>query len=489
MSATYDSASPTVPTFQPAERSRWLMLAILLGGQFMAILDVTVVNVAMPTMGSDLDASGASLQLIVSGYTISYAVLLITGARLGTMYGRRRLFLIGVAGFTVASLACGLAPTTLTLILARFVQGAAAALMVPQVISVINARFEGPARVRALSGYTSVLAVGALAGQVLGGVLVSADLLGLDWRLVFLVNVPVGVAIAVAALRLVPADRPDGGRRRIDVAGLALVAPAVLLLVVPLVLGHELDWPAWAFPAIAAGVLLAVGFVAVERRVIASGGDPLLDLRVLRSPGLPIGLLTIAAGMVVFGAFIFSMSIHLQAGLGDSALRTGLTFAPSGIAFGFVSLTWARLPERIHHAITAIGLVLAAIALLVLIADLYGGGRGGVGIYVVLALVGLGLGGAFGAMVTHALINVPPRSAADASGLLTTTVQLSQVIGVAVFGSVFLSLSERSVDDASAHAVGVTLGLLIAVLAAGTIGGVALGRTVRRARDVALATA
>jgi MFS family permease len=222
--------------------------------------------------------------------------------------------------------------------------------------------------------------------------------------------------------------------------------------------------------------------------VIATGGDPLLDLRVLRSPGLPIGLLTIAAGMVVFGAFIFSMSIHLQAGLGDSALRTGLTFAPSGVAFGFVSLTWARLPERVHHAITTIGLVLAATALLGLIVDLHGGGRGGVGLYVALGLVGLGLGGAFGAMVTHALINVPPRSAADASGLLTTTVQLSQVVGVAVFGSVFLSLSDRSTDDASAHAVSVTLGLLIAVLAAGTIGGVALGRTVLRARRAALAT-
>jgi EmrB/QacA subfamily drug resistance transporter len=489
MSATYDSASPTAPTFQSGQRSRWLMLAILLGGQFMAILDVTIVNVAMPTMGSDLDASGASLQLIVSGYTISYAVLLITGARLGTMYGRRRLFLGGMAGFTVASLACGLAPTTLALILARFVQGAGAALMVPQVISVINARFEGTARVRALSGYTAVLAVGALAGQVLGGVLVSANLFGLDWRLVFLVNVPVGVAIAIATLRFVPADRPNGGQRRIDVAGLALVAPAVLLLVVPLVLGHEMDWAAWAFAAIASGVLLAVGFVVVERRVVARGGDPLLDLRVLRSPGLPIGLLTIVAGMTVFGAFIFTMSIHLQAGLGDSALRTGLTFAPSGVAFGFVSLTWARLPERVHHSITPIGLVLAAIALLVLIVDLHGGGRGGVGLYVALGLVGLGLGGAFGAMVTHALINVPPRSAADASGLLTTTVQLSQVVGVAVFGSVFLSLSDRSAGDASAYAVSVTLGLLIAVLAAGTIGGVALGRTVLRARRAALTTA
>lgn len=489
MSAAYDTASPTAPTFQSGEGSRWLMLAILLGGQFMAILDVTIVNVAMPTMGSDLDASGASLQLIVSGYTISYAVLLITGARLGTMYGRRRLFLGGMVGFTVASLACGLAPTTLALILARFVQGAGAALMVPQVISVINARFEGTARVRALSGYTAVIALGALAGQVLGGVLVSANLFGLDWRLVFLVNVPVGIAIAVATLRLVPADRPDGGQRRIDLAGLALVAPAVLLLVVPLVLGHELDWPAWALPAIAAGLVLAAGFVAVEHRVVARGGDPLLDLRVLRSPGLPIGLLTIVAGMMVFGAFIFSMSIHLQSGLGDSALRTGLSFAPSGVAFGFVSLTWARLPERVHHAITTVGLVLAAIALLMLIVDLRGGGHGGVGLYVALGLVGLGLGGAFGSMVTHALINVPPRSAADASGLLTTTVQLSQVVGVAVFGSVFLSLSERSVDNASAHAITVTLALLTAVLAAGTIGGVALGRTVLRARRAALATA
>src|SRR5580693_369815 len=175
-----------------AARGRWLMLIVLLAGQFMALLDVTIVNVAMPTIGRALHASGAALQLVVAGYTVSYAMLLITGARLGELYGRRRLFLAGVTVFTLSSLACGLAPGIEVLIAARFLQGAGAAAMVPQIISVIQASFSGPARARALSAYSAVLASGFVAGQVLGGVIVSADLFGAQWRPVFLVNVPVG---------------------------------------------------------------------------------------------------------------------------------------------------------------------------------------------------------------------------------------------------------------------------------------------------------
>ncbi len=181
------------------DRARWVMLIVLLCGQFMALLDVTVVNVAMPTIGRSLHASGAELQLVIAGYTVSYAMLLITGARLGDLIGRRRMFLLGVGGFTLASLACGLAPDIGVLIAARFVQGAGAAAMMPQIMTVIQLRFSGAARARALSAYTAVLSSGFVAGQVIGGVLVTADLFGASWRPVFLVNVPIGLAVLLAA--------------------------------------------------------------------------------------------------------------------------------------------------------------------------------------------------------------------------------------------------------------------------------------------------
>ncbi len=253
------------------DTSRWAMLAVLLLGQFMGLVDVFVVNVALPTIGVDLHASGASLQLVVGGYTVAYAMLLITGARLGDLYGRRRMYLLGVIVFTGASLACGFAPSSLALVIFRCVQGAGAAVMVPQIMSIIQMRFSGTARATALSAYGVVLSTGAVAGLVVGGVLVSANLLGATWRPVFLVNVPLGLFIAVLAPRLVP---PDATRatRRLDVGGLAIALSAVCLVVLPVVLGHELGWPVWTVVCIAAGVVLARIFVAVERRIAARGG-------------------------------------------------------------------------------------------------------------------------------------------------------------------------------------------------------------------------
>ena len=246
------------------------MLAVLLGGQFMALLDAFVVNVAMPSIGADLHASGAALQLVVGGYSAAYAMLLITGARLGDLYGRRRTYLLGVAVFTAASLACGLAPGSGLLILARCVQGAAAAVMVPQIFSIIQMRFTGAARATALSAWGLVLATGAVVGVVLGGVLVSADLLGASWRPVFLINVP-----SASCSRCwcpgwcrptPPGTAHQPGARRLDLRGLAIAAPAVCLIVVPLVLGRDLGWSAWTLDCVAAGLLLAGAFAGFERR-------------------------------------------------------------------------------------------------------------------------------------------------------------------------------------------------------------------------------
>lgn len=452
---------------------RWLMLAVLMAGQFMALLDATIVNVAIPSLRADLHTSGSMLQLVVAGYTVSYAMLLITGARLGDLYGRRRVFLAGVLTFTVSSLLCGIAPTALVLIAARVVQGAGAALMMPQIMSTVQTRFSGQERTRALSAYSAVIAVGAVCGMVLGGALVSANLLGAGWRPVFLVNVPIGIVVAILLPRLMPADRPTGGRR-LDLVGLALSASSVCLVVVPLVLGHELGWPAWTFACLVAGLVLAVVFVLVERRIT----DPLMNFAVLRVPGVSAGLATLACGMVAYGGFLFALSLHLQSGLGDSPLRAGLTWAPGAALFGFCGYHWRRLPARVHHTLVTAGFTVGAIGYLATAVLFAHQEHSSVAIAATLLLFGAGIGTAFGPLMTHTLVNVPPTSAADASGLVTTTFQLGQVVGVAVFGSLFLTLAGQ---QASSGAIATTLSWIALLTAVGAALSIALARTILRA--------
>jgi len=476
-----------------AARGRWLMLIVLLAGQFMALLDVTVVNVAMPTIGRSLHASGAELQLVVAGYTVSYAMMLITGARMGDLYGRRRMFLAGVAVFTLASLICGLAPGIGILIAARFVQGAGAAAMMPQIMSVIQVRFDGAARARALSAYTAVLSSGFVAGQVIGGVLVTANLFGQTWRPVFLVNVPIGLAVLAAVPRVVPRDEPGGRRRQLDLAGLGVAVPAVFLVVLPLMLGHQEDWPGWVFACLAAGLALAAAFVLVERRIADRGGDPLLNLAVLRAPGLVPGLAAVAVIMITYGGFLFSFALHLQAGLGDSALRAGLTFAPCALVFGFCGYFWRRLPSRSHPLLAPAGCLAAVGGYLAVALVLRSGSPGGLALQVAMVVTGASLALAFSPLVTHALVRVPLHQAADASGLLTTTIQLGQALGVATFGSLYLTLDAdrgRTVagsGSVSGHALAITLVWLAVATALGVAAGIPLARTVAAARRSAVA--
>jgi len=470
-----------------AARGRWLMLIVLLAGQFMALLDVTIVNVAMPTIGRSLHASGAELQLVVAGYTVSYAMMLITGARMGDLYGRRRMFLIGVLVFTVASLICGIAPGIEILVAARFVQGVGAAAMMPQIMSVIQVRFSGAARARALSAYTAVLSSGFVAGQVIGGVLVTANLFGQSWRPVFLVNVPIGLAVLVLVPLVMPRDSPGRGRK-LDLAGLAVAVPAVFLVVLPLMLGHQEDWPAWVFACIACGVALAAVFVLVERRVADRGGDPLLNLAVLRAPGLVPGLAAVAVLMITYGGFLFSFALHLQSGLGDSALRAGLTFAPCAVVFGLCGYFWRRLPSGLHHLLAPLGCLVAVAGYASVALVLHSGGRGGVPLQLALIVTGAALALGFSPLVTHALVRVPLAQAADASGLLTTTIQLGQAVGVAAFGSLFLTLDSgapvraAAVAAVSGHALAVTFGWLAAAMVLGVLAGIPLARTVAAAR-------
>jgi MFS family permease len=462
-------------------------LAIVLTGQIMAIVDTNIVNVAVPAMHATLGASGAGLQLIVAGYTIAYAVLLITGARLGDILGHRRVFLAGVALFTLASLGCGLAPTTGVLVALRFVQGIGAATMIPQVLSLIQRTYTSPApRARAMSLYATVISGGAVLGQVLGGLLVSADLFGSSWRPVFLVNVPVGLAV-LGFGRLLPAGRFDGVRT-LDLPGLAVLTPAVFALVLPLVLGQPLGWPLWGWILLAAAVALFTLLGRVEHRVAARGGQPILPRSLLGLPGMIAGLGGLFASMVVFGGWLFGLALELQDGLGESPLRAGLTFVPCGIAFAIVSLNWRRLPARYHERLPMIGFVVNGAGLVWAGLLLHSGGDGGVLLYVALAVSGGGMAGAFGALMGRVLSRVPVSIAADASGVIVTVNQLGIVVGIATFGSLYLNLAGQLPAVVSARQLSAfTLSsghaylAVSAALAALSVAGAALALTHARA--------
>jgi len=488
MTNTLTTAGPARPALRRAPSPRGI-LAIVLTGQFMALLDASVVNVAAPSIHASLHASGAGLQLVIAGYVITYAVLLVTGARLGDIIGHRTMFLAGVALFTLASLGCGLAGSTGVLVTLRFVQGVGAAFMIPQVLSLIQRSFPGPARARPMRLYAAVLAGGAVAGQVIGGLLVSADLWGSTWRPVFLLNVPIGAALLVAGSRLLPRGRGEQGRG-LDLAGLAILTPSVLALVLPLVLGQSEHWPAWGWACLAASGLGFAAFAVEERRMAARGGSPLIPGRVLRLPGVATGITALFAVLAVFGGFFFTLALHLQGGLGESALRAGLTFAPAGLAFALVSLNWQRVGSRWQPALIIGGFAANAAGLLALAFLLRGGRDGGAWLYLATAVTGAGMAASFSPLMTAVLMRVPVADAADATGVIVTVNQLALVVGVATFGTLYLNLAGRLPLHAaagggfrteSAHAAVVT-GV---VLAAGALAGgvLAIGRNAAARRE------
>jgi MFS family permease len=471
---------PATRARSPRRSAPGVVLAIVLTGQLMAVMDNSIVNVAVPSMAVGLRASGAVLQLIVAGYTISYAVLLVTGARLGDILGHRRVFLSGAALFTAASLGCGLAPTGGSLMTLRFIQGVGAAVMIPQVLSLIQRTYTAPGpRARAMSLYAAVLSGGVVLGQVLGGLLVSANIAGSTWRPVFLVNVPVGLALLALGRLLPPAgrDRPD---RKLDIPGLATLAPAVLAFVLPLVLGRSLGWPAWGWALLALAVAAAIALGPVERLVHARGGQPILPRALLAAPGVATGIGGMCVLMLIFGGWLFVLTLHLQDGLGYSALRSGLTLVPAALAFALVSLNWRRVPAAAHHVLIVGGFALSGDALLGLGLLLHDGRTGGAWSYVLAAITGAGMAAGFGPLMTRVLSRVPVAIAADASGVIVTVNQLGIVGGVATFGTLYLNLAGQLHPSAlaSAHAYEASsIALAATAIAGGVLAAIHTART------------
>jgi MFS family permease len=431
------------------------LLAVLLMAPFLAQADATIANVATPSIRTDLDASGPAVELVIGGYLVAYATLLITGARLGETYGYRRLFLIGLTVFGLASLAGGLAPDAAVLVAMRVLQGAGAALMYPQTLSGIQLAFHGEQRARAIGLFTIALATGAVIGQVLGGVLVSANLAGTGWRPIFLVNVPICAAVLAAGRRVLPPDERSGAGR-LDLAGAAALSATVLLVVLPLTLGRGAGWPLWTWLCLAAVPAGGWAFGRLQRRTADRGGRPLVDIGVVGRPPVLLGLLALLVGTGTYYALLFCLAQYFQQGRGRSALASGLILVPWVAAFGVAGQLVRRLPARSGPLLPVTGYALLAAAYLAIGLGLLAGQPGDGPLAVLLCLGGLGLGVGFTTLIAHLTNSVPPGYAADISGVSTTGLQVGGAVGVAAFGSLYLALAARPGEALARHAFAAT---------------------------------
>jgi len=423
----------------PRENRR-LTLPVLLAGTFVAFLDIYIVNVALPTTQKALHTSTSTIQWVVAGYGIALAVGLVTGGRLGDLIGRKTMFIVGLALFTIASTACGLAPEAAALIAARVAQGLAASLLLPQVLGMINVVYSGVGRLRAYTAYGLTIGLSAVFGQLIGGALIQADLGGFGWRTIYWINVPIGLLAIALAPRALPAleRRP---RTRLDLMGAALLAAGLLTLILPLVEGRQDGWPVWTWYCLAAAPAVFAVFLAYQRRLKRSGGNPLVDLDLFTDRAFGVGLALAMTYYLAITSFFFVLSMYLQLGRGLSPLHAGLLFGSLGVGYIATSLRSSKLAARFGRQVLAVGACIQALGygLLALSVHHFGAGHPVVWLAPALALIGCGIGLALAPMSGTVLADVAPGHAAAAAGLLATMQQVGGALGVAVVGIVYFA--------------------------------------------------
>ncbi|QHW29649.1 MFS transporter [Paenibacillus rhizovicinus] len=466
---------------------RWLSLSIVILATFMVVLDTFIVNVALPSIEEGLHADFAKLQLVVAAYVLGYAVLLVTGGRMGDLFGRKAMFLSGVAGFVAASAWCGFSGSAEMLIAARIAQGISAAAMVPQVLSIIQVMFPAEEKGKALGIYGGVLGLGAIAGQIAGGLLLKADWWGLGWRLVFLVNIPVGILAFVAAVLLLQESRASE-RKRIDLVGVGLLTIGLGLFIYPLVVGREEGWPLWTFISLVVALPVIAGFVRYENGLLRRGASPLLPMTLFRDRSFRIGMVIALAFYSGNAALYLILSIFMQMGRGAEPLQSAYAFIPMGIGYFTASLLGPMLKKRWGNKVLLVGALLMAIGYLLVIAVL--GGLTGLGIgelFVPLLIAGLGQGAVASPLIHTVLAGVQGPHAGAASGVLSTFTQVAQAIGIAVIGTLYQSLQEHfarggaAPGDASVETMRWSLAVIIALAALTFLLLAALGRQRRAA--------
>jgi EmrB/QacA subfamily drug resistance transporter len=460
----------TLPAATSVVSRNWRSpLPVLLTGIFLIVLDFFVVTVALASLQSDLHASNSAVEWIVAGYGLTFAVPLLAAGRLGDRFGRRRVFTLGIGGFTLSSAICGFAPNATTLIAARLVQGAAAALISATVLAIIGVSYTGAARAHAISLYATAMGVAAATAQLIGGVLVSADVAGLGWRSVFLINVPIGLAALLLTPRLIPESRADHPGR-MDIAGLLVVTAALTALVLPLLEGRQQGWPLWTWLTLAAAPVLLGGFVLRQRSLAGRGEEPLLDPQLFRSRSFSAGLAAQFALWCGQASYFVVLALYLQQGRGLSPLRAGLVFTILAGAYLIASTRSPALTAQFGRLVVTGGAVLLAAGHVALLLATIADGVGG-SVFTLapgLALTGAGMGLCIPALTGIVLGNADPQQAGAVSGALSTVQQVANAVGVAVIGLIFFPAISSGYDHAFELSVAVLAALLI-VLAVLTV--------------------
>jgi len=465
------AASATEGAVPPVDPRRWAALAVAFVGTFMALLDVFIVLVAAPTIQRGLHATTGEIQFVLAGYQLTYAVTLVTGGRLGDLHGRKRLFMWGLAFFTATSALCGLAPTAPALIGARLLQGIGAALLFPQVFSLIQVLLPAQEeRRRAFGIMGAVIGLATIVGQLAGGLLIRANLLGLGWRPVFLVNVPIGLIALIAAARLIPESRAPTARR-LDLGGVVLLTLALGLLMIPLVEGRAAGWPAWVWGCLALAAAALVSFLAYERRLGRRAGAPLVDLALFAERPFVVGIALVLVYYSALNSFFLVLSLALQDGLGLSALGAGLVYAPQAVSFFLASLLAARLSRRLGRALLVLGAAIAALGFgwTVAVAVAEGGRLTAAAIVPTLIVQGLGEGLFQTPLLNAVLARVRVEHVGTASGVLSTVQQVGGALGVALIGIIFfgtLGAGGGAPADRYAHALAAAVVYNLAVMIA-----------------------
>ncbi|SDS10892.1 MFS transporter [Bradyrhizobium canariense] len=443
---------------------RWFALPVLLIGAFLPVLDFNVVNLALPAIRQNLDATSSDVQFVISAYAATYAVFLITGGRLGDWLGRKRMFVTGVAGFTLASVLCGLAWSPAVLIAGRILQGLTATAMAPQVLASIRVLFPAAEQSRAFALYGATFGFANIAGQILGGVLVSSHPFGLTWQAIFLINVPIGLVAVIGSLLFLSDSRADHAQK-LDISGVVLLSVTLGLLVYPLVEGRETGWPVWIVAMLVVSPIVLIAFVRFERRLTAQGGAPLVDFSLFREPGFAIGI-AMALVFYMLSSFYLTFSVYLQGGLHLTPVDAGLRTLPFAFGYFASSLASASIMQRLGPRALTLGFIIQVIGFGAVILSVLGVTSG----YIEIALLvaGLGYGIVVPSVIKAVVGGIDQRYAGLASGIVISTFQIGASLGVAIIGGVFFSTVGGNQELTSyAHAFSVALGCNVALLALG----------------------
>ncbi|MFG2959721.1 MFS transporter [Streptomyces sp. NPDC048291] len=444
-----DTTTPTPtalePSASPGAPHRWLALAIVMTAAFMDLVDVTIVNIAIPSIQRDAGASVSQIQWITAGYALAFAAGLITGGRLGDIHGRKRLFLIGVAGFTLASALCGFAADPEMLVASRILQGGMAALMVPQVLSIVHATFPAHERGKVFGLFGAIVGLGAVSGPLLGALLTEWNLFGLEWRPIFLINLPVGIAALLLGRRYISESRAPRALR-LDLVGVALVTLGLLMLLYPLTRGRELGWPLWGYASMAGSLVVLAVLVVHERRKAARDGSPLVEPSLFAVKSFAAGIAVQTVFGIALGIFFLVWTLYMQIGLGWSPLHAGLTGVPFSISVSVAAgLSVQKLVPRFGRKVLQTGALLMVLGVLLYIWESHRYGLAIASWQMALPLVVMGAGmGLIVAPLTDAVLSEVPREhAGSASGLINTVQQMGNALGLGLVSVVFYG----AVDD------------------------------------------